>query len=213
MAVRILERPACGVSEAADGRWKGGFMDTLAQMGLGRAAFAAVIIFVCLLLMLVILLQKGRGVGLAGAFGGGGGTSAFGAKTGDVFTWITVVVAAVFVLLAVFGNFLFDQSAVATVETPVATEPTRVVLPVEGDVDTATVSLEQTLPDGTVVSTPLEVELITEPADESMEGEAAAGQPEGTKPGEASPPKPKEDTPGSKEEGVPPSDDKAPSAP
>ena len=184
-------------------------MDALAQMGLGRTLFAAVIIFVCLLLMLVILLQKGRGVGLAGAFGGGGGTSAFGAKTGDVFTWITVVVATVFVLLAIFGNFLFDQSDVAKPEATVAKEPSKVVLPVEGDVDTATVNLEQTLPDGTVVSTPLQVELVTEPA----EGDAAAGQSEGTKPGESPPPKPKEDTPGSPEEGAPPSDDEDPSTP
>ena len=51
-------------------------------------------------LMFIILLQRGRGGGLAGAFGGLGGQSAFGTKAGDVFTKITVVIAVFWVLLA-----------------------------------------------------------------------------------------------------------------
>ncbi|MGH7128341.1 MAG: preprotein translocase subunit SecG [Planctomycetaceae bacterium] len=51
-------------------------------------------------LMFIVLLQRGRGGGLAGAFGGMGGQSAFGTKAGDVFTRITVVVAVVWVVLA-----------------------------------------------------------------------------------------------------------------
>jgi preprotein translocase subunit SecG len=85
-------------------------MQLLAQMSWGQFGMAVLLISVCLFLMLVILIQRGRGGGLVGAFGGAGGMSAFGAKTGDVFTWITVVVAAIFVLLSVFGNFVFDQS-------------------------------------------------------------------------------------------------------
>jgi len=61
----------------------------------------------CVLLILVVLLQKGRGGGLSGAFGGVGGHSAFGAKTGDVFTWITVALTALFVLIAIVGNYKF----------------------------------------------------------------------------------------------------------
>ena len=64
-------------------------------------------VLTCVLLILVILLQKGRGGGLAGAFGGAGGYSAFGAKTGDVFTWITVALTGMFVLMAVLGNYAF----------------------------------------------------------------------------------------------------------
>lgn len=79
-------------------------------MGIWQWLLALVMIFTCLLLMVVILLQRGRGGGLAGAFGGAGGSSAFGAKTGDVFTWITVVVAGVFILLSIAGTFVFDQS-------------------------------------------------------------------------------------------------------
>ncbi|RLS51073.1 MAG: preprotein translocase subunit SecG, partial [Planctomycetota bacterium] len=39
-----------------------------------------------LFLILLVLIQRGRGGGLAGAFGGAGGQSAFGTKAGDVFT-------------------------------------------------------------------------------------------------------------------------------
>lgn len=51
-------------------------------------------------LMIVILLQRGRGGGLAGAFGGLGGQSAFGTKAGDVFTKVTIVVATLWVMVA-----------------------------------------------------------------------------------------------------------------
>jgi len=64
-------------------------------------------VLVCILLILVILLQKGRGGGLAGAFGGAGGYSAFGAKTGDYFTWITVALAGLFVIVACVGVWLY----------------------------------------------------------------------------------------------------------
>jgi preprotein translocase subunit SecG len=96
----------------------------------GQWLLAVMLIFVCFLLMIVILLQKGRGGGLAGAFGGAGGTSAFGAKTGDVFTWITVVVAAVFVLLTVVSNFAFDQSARPQADAVV--QPVTQDIPLEG---------------------------------------------------------------------------------
>src|SRR5437899_10791670 len=51
-------------------------------------------------LMFVILLRRGRGGGLAGAFGGLGGQSAFGTKAGDVFTVITIVTVILWVVLA-----------------------------------------------------------------------------------------------------------------
>ena len=49
-------------------------------------------------LILLILIQRGRGGGLAGAFGGMGGQSAFGTKAGDTFTRITVIAAAIWLL-------------------------------------------------------------------------------------------------------------------
>src|SRR5205085_5891978 len=58
------------------------------------------LMLVGMFLMIVVLLQRGRGGGLAGAFGGLGGQSAFGTKAGDIFTVITIVTAAVWVILA-----------------------------------------------------------------------------------------------------------------
>ncbi|MBL7044090.1 MAG: preprotein translocase subunit SecG [Pirellulaceae bacterium] len=50
-------------------------------------------------LILLVLVQRGRGGGLTGALGGMGGQSAFGTKAGDVFTKITVVTAAIWIIL------------------------------------------------------------------------------------------------------------------
>ena len=55
---------------------------------------------VSLFMILLVLIQRGRGGGLAGAFGGMGGQSAFGTRAGDTFTRITIVLAVVWVLLA-----------------------------------------------------------------------------------------------------------------
>jgi preprotein translocase subunit SecG len=55
--------------------------------------------FVGVILIGIILLQRGRGGGLAGAFGGMGGQSAFGTKAGDVFTKITIYIASVWIVL------------------------------------------------------------------------------------------------------------------
>src|SRR6187401_1527254 len=63
------------------------------------------LMFVGLFLMVVVLIQRGRGGGLAGAFGGLGGQSAFGTKAGDVFTVITVVTAVIWVILACFAGW------------------------------------------------------------------------------------------------------------
>ncbi|MHC4130742.1 MAG: preprotein translocase subunit SecG [Planctomycetota bacterium] len=62
----------------------------------------AVLWFVCaVVLILIVLIQKGRGGGLSGAFGGGMSSSLLGSKTGDVLTWVTIFLVAVFLVLAV----------------------------------------------------------------------------------------------------------------
>jgi len=66
---------------------------------------------VCLFMILLVLVQKGRGGGLAAAFGGMGGGTAFGAKTGDVLTWTTAVVFGIFVVLAVVLNYVAEEVA------------------------------------------------------------------------------------------------------
>jgi preprotein translocase subunit SecG len=65
-------------------------------------------IFVCVFLILLVLIQKGRGGGLSSAFGGAGGSTAFGSKTGDVLTWTTSVVFLIFLILAVSLNLLAE---------------------------------------------------------------------------------------------------------
>ena len=65
-----------------------------------------------LFLIFLVLIQRGRGGGLAGAFGGAGGQSAFGTKAGDVFTKITVGVAAFWIVLCVLSvNILGRQQS------------------------------------------------------------------------------------------------------
>jgi preprotein translocase subunit SecG len=85
-------------------------------------------VFVCAILILLILIQKGRGGGLASAFGGAGGQTAFGSKTGDVLTWATSVVFGIFVVLAVTLNL--EANHIDTVRhagTALLTTPTPVL--------------------------------------------------------------------------------------
>jgi preprotein translocase subunit SecG len=60
-----------------------------------------VVLVIELFLILLILIQRGKGGGLAGAFGGAGGSSAFGSRAGDTFTRITIYVASVWILLVI----------------------------------------------------------------------------------------------------------------
>ena len=57
------------------------------------------VILTGLFLIGLVLIQRGKGGGLAGAFGGVGGSSPFGSKAGDSFTRITIYVAAFWILL------------------------------------------------------------------------------------------------------------------
>jgi preprotein translocase subunit SecG len=52
-----------------------------------------------LFLILLVLIQRGKGGGLAGAFGGAGGSSAFGSRAGDAFTRITLITAGIWLFL------------------------------------------------------------------------------------------------------------------
>lgn len=81
---------------------------------------------ICILLVIVVLLQKGRGGGLGAALGGGGaGSSAFGARTGDVFTWVTIVLTGLFLILGVLTTLVYKNK--------VEQHQTTVQLPAEGE--------------------------------------------------------------------------------
>ena len=62
-------------------------------------------------LMLIILIQRGKGGGLSGAFGGVGGSSAFGSRAGDMFTRITIVVAGIWLIVIMTNVVLWQQVA------------------------------------------------------------------------------------------------------
>ena len=66
---------------------------------------------VALFMILLVLIQRGKGGGLSGALGGMGGQSAFGTKAGDVFTRVTIVVAAVWILLCAAAVKMFKTPA------------------------------------------------------------------------------------------------------
>jgi len=165
-------------------------MSMLAEMTWGQWLLASFLVFTCFILMLVILLQKGRGGGFSGAFGGAGGSSAFGAKTGDVFTWITVIVAGVFVVLTVWSNFVFDESPRPKLASDAA-QVTPLNIPL-GDLDGAQPIQPMKMELGVVDPATGEQRTILVPDNPRPPGGAApAGQPYDTtnpKPAETAPP-------------------------
>lgn len=97
------------------------FGTVLASLLIGSIAqgiYGAVLLLIGLFLICLILLQRGRGGGLAGAFGGMGGQSAFGSKAGDAFTHFTIVVAAVWIVVCILGIFIGDDTQILSTKAP-----------------------------------------------------------------------------------------------
>jgi len=86
---------------------------------------------VSVFLILLILIQKGKGGGLAGAFGGPGGQSAFGSKTADAFTKITLYVAGIWVALIVIMIWLVQPKIVISSPTDIQ-QISKEGMPAEG---------------------------------------------------------------------------------
>jgi preprotein translocase subunit SecG len=78
---------------------------------------APLFVLCCLALILIVLIQKGRGGGLSAAFGGAGAGGVLGSKTGDFLTWVTIVLAGVFLGLGVLLAKYY-KPAPPTVESP-----------------------------------------------------------------------------------------------
>jgi preprotein translocase subunit SecG len=76
-----------------------------------QGIFQLLLAVIAIFLILLILVQRGRGGGLAGALGGMGGSSAFGAKAGDIFTRITIGVAAVWIITCIAAATLGPSSS------------------------------------------------------------------------------------------------------
>ncbi len=65
---------------------------------------------VCFFLILVVLLQTGKRADLAGAFGGGGSQTAFGARgAATLLTKVTTVAAVTFMLLALTLSIMVSR--------------------------------------------------------------------------------------------------------
>ena len=89
-------------------------------------------IVVCIALIVIVLLQSGKGGGLTGIFGsGGGGQTIFGARTGDIMTKTTTVLAVCFmvfslvlaVLSAQRNSSLTKEIEAAGMEMPISPDP------------------------------------------------------------------------------------------
>src|SRR5215510_1353756 len=79
------------------------------------------VLILSVFLILLVLIQRGKGGGLAGAFGGAGGSSAFGSRAGDAFTKITIGVAAAWILMLMIQVKIVQATAHAGGEAPVGT--------------------------------------------------------------------------------------------
>jgi len=92
-------------------------------VGILMKLVAVLFVLVALVLILVILVQKGRGGGLSAAFGGGMAGGLLGSKTGDFLTWVTIILVAVFLTLAVVMNKYYrptisDYGTETTMDAP-----------------------------------------------------------------------------------------------
>ncbi len=93
------------------------FAESATTISLWGWILTGVLIVLSLALMFIVLIQRGKGGGLAGAFGGPGGSSAFGSRAGDAFTKITLYLAAIWVLVIMISVKKFvDTPAEGTAE-------------------------------------------------------------------------------------------------
>ena len=119
---------------------------------IGSTLMGLLLSLVAVFIILLVLVQRGRGGGLAGALGGMGGSSAFGAKAGDVFTKITIGAAAVWILLCIAASRLGTSShslldlpdgpPASTSSASPAAEPAKKTGPAEADEAPATATAE-----------------------------------------------------------------------
>src|SRR5262245_14665085 len=67
-------------------------------------------VIVCIFLILVVLLQQGKGADWAGAFGGGGTQTAFGARgAGTILSKATTAAAVIFMITSLALTILISQ--------------------------------------------------------------------------------------------------------
>ena len=82
------------------------------------------------ILVLIILVQRPQGGGLAQAFGGAGGgatDTAFGGRTGDVLTYLTLGAFSVYLAIAITLNVMDNPAPEQAVEEPAAQVVEKVI--------------------------------------------------------------------------------------
>jgi preprotein translocase subunit SecG len=87
-------------------------------MGFGSYLVMFLMFVAALFLVVLVLIQRGKGGGLAGALGGMGGQSAFGTKAGDLFTRITIGVAAFWIVLCIVAIHVTNSGRSTANEAP-----------------------------------------------------------------------------------------------
>ena len=92
-------------------------MHLFGEIGVTGYILNGVLIVLSLIMVFIILIQRGKGGGLAGAFGGAGGSSAFGSRAGDAFTKVTLYFALVWVLIIMINVKVMKPAVAAPEET------------------------------------------------------------------------------------------------
>lgn len=146
------------------------------MLTLVRFLLGFMLVFTALFLILLVLIQRGRGGGLAGAFGGAGGQSAFGTKAGDIFTKITIGVAGFWIILCIvainvlgrqqslFSGSLGSSAPQAVQAGPGDTPPAATNPPADGGSAPVEQSDEKTTTEKTSTEESSTKPAITEPA-------------------------------------------------
>jgi preprotein translocase subunit SecG len=80
-------------------------------------------ILVSVLLILVILVQPSKSGGLGGALGGGMGEQLFGARTGNVLTKATIILASIFLANTLGLALLYSRSDAISKSLPLPPAP------------------------------------------------------------------------------------------
>ena len=132
---------------------------------IGQTLMGLLLAVTAVFMILLILVQRGRGGGLAGALGGMGGSSAFGAKAGDVFTKVTVGTSAVWIALCIFASHM-GSSGSSRITDAAGGSPSTMNAPAgeEGDAASPPAGGEEAGDDAPAAGEPAGEEAAAEPA-------------------------------------------------